>query len=1065
MIEACTFTANNAIWGAGLFVEFQDRAHDNDVMVFNSTLDSNICDIKYKSGGGGTRIAYIFYDEAEVKYNHVSFHSCHFHENRAYWGGGLSLLSAREPTLVPTNTLELTNCEWTGNVAAIGAAVDLLVWHLTKNGTTLHSKFTNCRFKNNTVSYTNRQGDPVGIGIMYADTVPVIFEESVIFEENNGTALAAVATTLHISDHTVANFTRNRGRFGGAISLRGLCYIHVHPNSALNFVSNKAEYLGGAIYSHSIAEHDFREGTQNCFISYSLVISPMNWTARFYFKDNTAGNLPNSIYTTSVLTCEWWYDGRYLDVEHRYAREVFCWDDTKWVYENSNCSHQIMTAPAAFTSPDSNQTYHHAYSMSAIPGKLTQVPVQTADDRGINSSGRTVLTARSESGNLSIDTSSVYVSDNHIQLLGVGGTTGTVVLETQDPRVIYTEVNVTLQTCPPGFVHSGEGDMSTCECGDNYGGYLQCSGTLFQSKLQRGAWIGYYTYNRETQLVVGRCPYCSNFINTGEEYLYLPDDPAELDSYLCGRVDRTGVLCGDCKDNFGPAVNSRVYKCVSCSEEDTERNWLFYLLTEFLPITVFFFIVVIFRISVTTGPANAFVFFAQVLTTVFEIDSDDTIPLTDITEAAPELQAVYIVPYDIWNLNFFQPVFPDFCLSSNINTVQLMSLGYITAFYPLLLVFTFLVVLWLYDHDFKPVTFLCRPVHKCLHNLRRQWNLQNSLLDAFGTFLLLSYTKFTLVSVLILNQTPLFNHRGHTVGPGVMYFNGNITFYSREFIPYFIVAVFVLATFVAVPPLILIAPSVTKALEKAGIKKLSKWQPGQKLQYFLNIFHGCYKDGSEPGTHDFRWFAGLYFFIRLLLYILYSVTPNWFTQYVWQQLICILAILLFTIFQPYRINWYNKLDTFIFGLLAAINSFTMYNYHLLTIGQNLSPASFSLQYILIFFPLVYMILYASYQFWITYQAYLKALHQKLRKCFRKGNTEDAPIGVVIRNPTLDNEFLDYTLVVEGDGRILEPNSYRSNDPEAAALYKKLDIAQPAARESHHDSDHEPRGPEDENGTF
>ena len=92
---------------------------------------------------------------------------------------------------------------------------------------------------------------------------------------------------------------------------------------------------------------------------------------------------------------------------------------------------------------------------------------------------------------------------------------------------------------------------------------------------------------------------------------------------------------------------------------------------------------------------------------------------------------------------------------------------------------------------------------------------------------------------------------------------------------------------------------------------------------------------------------------------------------------------------------------------------------------------------------------------------MKALHQKVRKCFRKGNTEDAPVGVVIRNPTLDNDFLDYTLVMEADGRILEPNSYRSNDPEAAALYKKLDIAQPAARESHNEA----RVPEDENGTF
>ena len=125
---------------------------------------------------------------------------------------------------------------------------------------------------------------------------------------------------------------------------------------------------------------------------------------------------------------------------------------------------------------------------------------------------------------------------------------------------------------------------------------------------------------------------------------------------------------------------------------------------------------------------------------------DDTIPLTDITEAAPELQAVYIVPYDIWNLNFFQPVFPDFCLSSNINTVQLMSLGYITTFYPLLLVFTFFGImittssLFVDQSTSAYITFTDSGICKTPSSM---------LLERFY-----SYTKFTLVSALMTKLYP-----------------------------------------------------------------------------------------------------------------------------------------------------------------------------------------------------------------------------------------------------------------------------------------------------------------------
>ena len=1026
-IDSCRFISNKAIWGAGLFAEFQDNATNNSVLVTDSLIDSNTCDITFKSGGGGARIAYLFYGTAHVIHNHVSFHSCNFSRNQAYWGGGLSLIAGRElDTLYATNTLELTDCHWEANSAFLGSAVDLLSWHLGTNGTEIQPQFTNCSFKNNKLSYTTDRGDAlssiVGLGTVFADSIPIKFKGSISFESNEGSALAAITTGIDILEDTVLHFYNNTGRHGGAIILQGYAYLISHPNAWFNFTSNRAKHLGGAMFFFSVAQHDFRQSTGNCFIRYSKVGEPpTKWNTSFYFKDNTAAGLPNSIYATSVLNCEWWYDGQ-SDVNYTYAKLVFCWND-RWKYDGSNCETEIQTDPAVFNG---------SKIMSVIPGKTTPLPVNTTDDLGKDSSSRTVMIAEAMSitDTMEIDSSSIYISDNHIDLHGEPLTSGTLILETQGPRVLRMEISVDLQPCPPGFIQSGPKNSTVCKCGGDFGGlgYIRCYGAEFRSEVQRGAWIGYYNYSGERYLVAGHCPYCSTYKKTtGDEYLSLPDDPRLLDGHLCGRINRTGVLCGECIDDYGPALNSKflVKDCVPCPEKDVNYNWFLYLLNEFLPTTIFFFIVALFNISVTTGAANGFVFFAQVITTIFGIDSDGTIPLANITSAAPALQDLYLIPYGIWNLDFFRPILPKFCLSPHISTVQLMTLGYVTALYPLLLVIFFALVLWLYDHNCRPVVSLCRPVHRCFYHMRRRWNLQRSLLHVFGTFLLLSYTKLTLVSVVIVTQSPLFMDTGETVGPGVMYFNGEITVFSDEFVPYLLAAVIVLATFVALPPIVLVLPSLFKALERMGVKRSTRWQPGQKLQYFLNIFHGCYKDGTEPGTRDFRWFAGLYFFIRLALYILYPSSPNWLVQYVGQQIFCTIAILIFTLLQPYRIHWHNKLDAIIFTLLAAINTFTMYNYVLLTVGQRLSKAAFIIQYILIFIPLIYMTAYTSYHFWLTYRVYIQSLCRRLKRCFRRAENSDEEL---LQNPAInrsrEESFMTFSQVIEVSGRDKEPNTYR-----------------------------------------
>lgn len=987
-VKNCSLENNTALWGAGLFVEHQDMSYNNTVIMESTIIAKNRCFHQASeskgTGGGGARLGHIFYGDANVSYTRMIFRNVTFSWNKAYYGGGVSFYTARDPTRSnATNAVEFYNCTWQSNVARVGSAVDLSVWHPIPYGAIASPIFSDCKFFFNTAQYTSQMGQYVGIGAFYSDFIPVDFYGVITFKWNTQTALACIGARLSFHSSCTAEFVQNSGRDGGAMALMGYSFIQVSRNTTLRFVRNTAELKGGAIFGQSIGEHDLIS-SRNCFFRYDdIEITPWAWEATFYFENNTANSDLNSIYATSLLTCLW--GGAYGSASTlEEIQDVFCWNrdstPTQWIYSSGSCMDEIATSPAKFmmksNSSDCFEDDECDISIAVIPGVSAALPFYTMDDRDNDITSATVFTAKLLNDDCivakvdaSLDSTSLYISDNSVQLFGMPNDSVCIKLETIDPRVISVQVKVNFSNCPPGMILSDEG--SKCICGGDYFALVHCHPSLFVSDLRRGAWIG--MQENSSMYVAGECPYCSLF--TDKNTLELPRDASNLTKMLCNSINRTGVLCGHCLPGYGPVANGYGVQCHLCPDSKTKYNWIFYLMTEFLPITIFFFIVVFLNVSATSGPANAFVFFAQVLTTTLKIDGDGAIPLNNITNATGVLTALYTIPYDIWNQNFFHPFLPKFCLSPNLTTLQLLSTGYITAFYPLLLVIMFSAVVWAYGRGMRPVLFLCRPIHMCFVKLRIIWNLQRSIVHALATFMILSYTKFALVSFTLLTSTPLYDHSG-TAQSHVLYYDGTIPYMGRDHIPYVIVSLIVLATFVILPPIVLAMPSLillTKKLYRTVLRRDLEFpsfcSPGPRLDQFLNAFHGCYKDGtggSPDNNIDCRWFAAFYFFLRLVLFLVFAFTPYWFLQFVIQQLVCLLALLTVVIFHPYKKPLFNFVDACVFANLAAITALSMYQYHLSVTGSKLHTWAFVVQYILIFLPLLYMVVYVVYFLWEKY---------------------------------------------------------------------------------------------------
>ena len=959
-VDNCNFTYNQAIWGAGMFAEFQDNTSNNNVLIKSSLFHANSLhnnDVKSENagtGGGGARVGYIFLDNSVAYENSITFINCTFEGNSAYYGGGLTFYTVRQP-----NIFKLQECHFMNNLGRIGAALDISLWHGSITGKRPRPFIDSCTLEGNNAMYQPQPGGLIGVGAVYIDSLPVMFSGNNSFNNNSGSALVVTGSYVTIEQSSCVYFFNNFGRNGGAISLLGNAFILTNEDSVFSFVNNSAQYKGGAIYYYSSGERDLLS-SRNCFIRYyDITVHPKNWTSKFYFKGNTVGNrnVSNSIYASTVLPCKW--RGAHTSAKNDRDQHVFCWSDN-WQYFDFQSTHvpcvsQISTAPSEYTYIDT--------VYKPIPGEQVRLNVSLVDDLNNNVSDQAVLIAyMNNTDNATFEGTDInydYIAYQKIALHGKPGTNVSIRLETLDPIVIQQDITVEFQDCPPGFVRSTITSTAICQCPNGtYTGYITCNPLSYTISIKQATWMGQVPgYN---DLLVGLSPYVSS--SNALKYVVLPQDPQELSNFLCGATNREGVLCGDCIEGYGVAVNSRDFECVVCPDDHTYYNWIFYLLTEFLPVTLFFLLVFVFSTTVTSGPLNSYIFFAQVVPTVIGINADGMIPLQNVTEehgiSYTTMENFYVIPYDIWNMNFFKSLWPNFCLSPHLNTLDIYALGYITAVYILILVIVFALILNLYNRGVSIVVCICRPLHKCLARFRRFSNFQPSVISGIGVFILISYTKFVYVSLNLLTPVPLYYADG-TVAVQVIYPDGNVHWGSNDSVIYIVIASCMLSTFVLLPPLVLFYPTFLRLIERLSCWRLQlgKFYPSAKMQSFMNEFHGCYKDGTNGGM-DCRWFASLYFCFRIGVFAVYSATETWYLQYIIQLLFFLFAAFLFAFIQPYRKAWLNKLDMSMFLLLAIITALTQYNLGKVWIGDGeLSLFAFGVQYVFLFLPLLYCIGY------------------------------------------------------------------------------------------------------------
>ena len=234
---------------------------------------------------------------------------------------------------------------------------------------------------------------------------------------------------------------------------------------------------------------------------------------------------------------------------------------------------------------------------------------------------------------------------------------------------LYLKVNVQIihvqsitRTCQHTWMYDSNG---TCQCGKDIHNAVSCDSNQVSILT-----CNCMTYNDKEGVLVGACPYGCEFFSDdssrGEQvYHQLPKNVSKVNDEMCGRLNRDGQLCSKCKKGFSPLAYSYDLNCMKCIKSNLKYNWLKFTAAAFIPLTIFYFIVILFRINATNPYLYGFIILNQAIASPVHL----RVFFLSLTGKSKFVARLLTLPYTIWNLDFFRSLSLNICrlVYSNLN--------------------------------------------------------------------------------------------------------------------------------------------------------------------------------------------------------------------------------------------------------------------------------------------------------------------------------------------------------------------------------------------------------------
>ena len=918
-MERCQFINNSASsTGGALCLTFNDYFL-TIILIMNSSFIGNTAD----TSGGAIGISVYRNGTISVhsQYN-ISFHDCNIIGNAAQFGGGIALeivhSRVRHHLKTQKNKIQFYRCKFIDNKAKVSSAVNIHGNNqkLYPSLHTIISFRSNCQFRGNVAGvnlpHTNQHYKGKNfIATVFAIDVFVEIFNRVSFYNNTGTPLYLMNSHLHFGSKSNVSFINNTGDQGGAILVNEDAAIDLSSGTELHFLNNTA-VIGGAIFIQSLVIIQYK-GT--CFIQNDDIVA-----AKLHFMNNKAlSEIGNDIFASTFQPCVQLYDSN--------VTALFTNGKIGTFNFSSSIQHAVSTAPAMIIL---NVT--HLFPYPGLPYTMNITLLDELNNNVTNLQLFPLSASLLHKTSVSIDLAHFIANNYTIIFKGKVGDNDTLLLQTTEYRALL-HINVTLYQCPPGYIIH----KNSCHCSHSAGnlyyyGILRCLED-YHAVIAAGLWAGYI----EEEFITADCAtsLCTYHEENFEEHV-LPLNYSFLNDYVCAS-HRTGVLCGTCNTGYTTYLHSPNYQC----GESTHCQYgpLLYVISEIIPVTGLFLVILFFNINLTSGAMYSLIFYSQIIINYYTLHQSNN----DLSKYF--FNAVKIV-YGIFDLSIMEIDALSFCLFKNATIMDLMLIKYLTTLYALFLIIVTILIL-----RFNSLYFCIKLCHKCGHR-----NIRGSVINALTAFLVLCYFQCLVITLHILVPSYLMGMGGKI--QTVPLYSGDLLYMSNDHLKYVIPAIICLIIIILPPPIILLLePLLIRVSGVLNIRRnvvtytLHKLR--MKLKPFLDSFQGCFKD-------NYRCFAGLFFIYRILLVLIPIYwSEGTFWNIMTKQTLLFLILLLHNICAPFQKKIFNHLNSFVLVNLLMIN---MLQLELLIKYNSTVTFMVASQLVLMLLPLIYLLGYIGQNF-------------------------------------------------------------------------------------------------------
>lgn len=401
-------------------------------------------------------------------------------------------------------------------------------------------------------------------------------------------------------------------------------------------------------------------------------------------------------------------------------------------------------------------------------------------------------------------------------------------------------------------------------------------------------------------------------------YMRLPKNITELNDVMCTSKGAKDFLCGKCVSGYGFAVNSLYNQCAKCN---TAYAVGMLLLCAILPMTIFFVLIVMFRLNLPSGFLFGYIFFCQYY--VIAVRTNPAIFYSIMNSLNKIGQDMLYVSLFLAGFSwYFMSIFfflDGICIHHSLSRLQVIFIEYIYFLYPLFLLFFLWLCIELHARNCKVIVLAFKPFYPLLAKIRRNWSVSDSVIHAYATFFFLSFSSLMFFSYVVMELSKVHDMYSNIIKVIVVY-EPTIERFSHQHLPYAIPAILLFFCF-GVCPTVLLCLHTTKLLNKCCI-----FRPRTQLMLntFVDVFRSCYKDGLD-GTHDFRFLSSFPMIISLLLFSCFPSVNFHSRIYVYAAFALLLFVIsyFFAFCKPYKSLYMNFSLCFhlaIAGILVTITA-------------------------------------------------------------------------------------------------------------------------------------------------